>query len=161
MKDIHEPLKVIGTVERIIEYKDGIKETEVTEIKNTVLRTGREALAKSLANDVSSVYNYFINRMLFGDGGTSGGSLKSVDTQRTGLFGITRASKPVIATVDPNITTQVVFTSVLTFDDANGYAINEMALQLASGDLYSMVTFADLNKTSSMQITFNWRLSFV
>lgn len=161
MKDIHEPLKVIGTVERIIEYKDGIKETEVTEIKNTVLRTGREALAKSLANDVSSVYNYFINRMLFGDGGTSGGSLKSVDTQRTGLFGITRASKPVIATVDPNLTTQVVFTSVLTFDDANGYAINEMALQLASGDLYSMVTFADLNKTSSMQITFNWRLSFV
>ena len=161
MKDIHEPLKVIGTVERIIEYKDGIKETEVTEIKNTVLRTGREALAKSLANDVSSVYNYFINRMLFGDGGTSGCSLKSVDTQRTGLFGITRASKPVIATVDPNLTTQVVFTSVLTFDDANGYAINEMALQLASGDLYSMVTFADLNKTSSMQITFNWRLSFV
>jgi hypothetical protein len=99
--------------------------------------------------------------MLFGDGGTSGGTLKYVDTQRTGLFGITRASKPVISQIDPNIPSQVVFTSVLTFDDANGYALNEMALQMSNGDLYSMVTFADLNKTSSMQITFNWRLSFV
>jgi len=155
----HEAMTVIGVVERIIEYKDGSK--EVSEIKNTILRKGREALSKSLANIIGSTYDYFINRMLFGDGGTSGGNLKSVDTQRTGLFGITRSSKPVISQVDPNIPSQVVFTSVLTFDDANGYALNEMALQMANGDLYSMVTFADLNKTSSMQITFNWRLSFV
>ena len=99
--------------------------------------------------------------MLFGDGGTSGGTFKTVETQRNGLFGITRASKPVISTVDPSIQTQVVFTSVLTFDDANGFALNEMALQMANGDLYSMVTFADLNKTSNIQVTFNWRLSFV
>lgn len=159
MIDTHEPVKVIGTVQRVIEYKDGRK--EFLEYPNTVLRTGRGALAKSLSNNVNSVYEYYINRMLFGDGGTSGGTLKAVDTLRTGLFGITRASKPVIAVVDPELPTQVVFTSVLTFDDANGYALNEMALQMASGDLYSMVTFADLNKTSSMQITFNWRLSFV
>lgn len=155
----HEPLQVIGTVERIVEHLDG--RTERSQVRNTILRLGREALSKSLANNISSTYDYYVNRMIFGDGGTSGGTLKYVDTQRTGLFGITRASKPVIASVDPNIPSQVVFTSVLTFDDANGYALNEMALQMANGDLYSMVTFADLNKTSSMQITFNWRLSFV
>jgi hypothetical protein len=99
--------------------------------------------------------------MIFGDGGTAGGTLKVVDSARTALFGVTRASKPVISSVDPNILSQVVFTSVLSFDDANGYAINEMALQMSNGDLYSMVAFADLNKTSSMQITFNWRLSFI
>ena len=159
MNNIHEPVKVIGTVQRIIEYKDGTK--EVFEYKNTVLRNGREALARSLANDVSDIYEYYINRMLFGDGGTSGGTFKTVETQRNGLFGITRASKPVISTVDPSIQTQVVFTSVPTFDDANGFALNEMALQMANGDLYSMVTFADLNKTSNIQVTFNWRLSFV
>lgn len=159
MKNRHEAMKVIGTVERIIEYSDGRK--EISEIKNTILRKGREALSNSLANSIGSTYEYYINRMLFGDGGTSGGTLKYVDTQRTGLFGITRASKPVISNVDPNIPSQVIFTSVLTFDDANGYSLNEMALQMANGDLYSMVTFADLSKTSLMQITFNWRLSFV
>jgi len=55
----------------------------------------------------------------------------------------------------------VVFTSVLDYDEANGFQINEMALQMNNGDLYSMSTFADLNKTSSMQITWNWKLSFV
>jgi len=159
MKNRHEAMKVIGTVERIIEYSDGRK--EISEIKNTILRKGREALSNSLANSIGSTYEFYINRMLFGDGGTSGGTLKYVDTQRTGLFGITRASKPVISNVDPNIPSQVIFTSVLTFDDANGYSLNEMALQMANGDLYSMVTFADLSKTSLMQITFNWRLSFV
>ena len=128
MTNQHEAMTVVGVVERIIEYKDGSK--EVSEIKNTILRKGREALAKSLANSIGSTYDYFINRMLFGDGGTSGGTLKYVDTQRTGLFGITRASKPVISQIDPNIPSQVVFTSVLTFDDANGYALNEMALQM-------------------------------
>jgi hypothetical protein len=159
MKELHEPLKVIGTVERVIEYSDGSK--EVSEVRNTILRKGREALASSLANSIGSTYNFYINKMIFGDGGTSGGTLKVVDSSRTGLFGVTRASKPVISSVDTNMPSQVVFTSVLSFDDANGYAINEMALQMSNGDLYSMVNFADLNKTSSMQITFNWRLSFV
>jgi hypothetical protein len=99
--------------------------------------------------------------MLFGDGGTSGGVPKYVDTSRNGLFGITRALKPVIVTIDPTLPSQVVFTSVLDYEEANGFQINEMALQMNNGDLYSMSTFADLNKTSSMQITWNWKLSFV
>lgn len=159
MTELHEPLKVIGIVERIIEYSDGRK--EVSEVKNTILRKGREALASSLANSIGATYTFYINRMIFGDGGTAGGTLKVVDSARTALFGVTRAGKPVISSVDPNIPSQVVFTSVLSFDDANGYAINEMALQMSNSELYSMVAFADLNKTSSMQITFNWRLSFI
>lgn len=159
MIEEHDPVTIKGVVQMITEFRDGTKETR--EFPNTILRKGREALARSLANDVGSSYDYFISRMLFGDGGTSGGTLKSVETQRNGLFGITRASKPVISNVDANIPSQVIFTSVLTFDDANGYAINEMALQMSNGDLYSMVTFADLNKTEVMQVTFNWRLSFV
>lgn len=159
MIEEHDPVTIKGVVQMITEFRDGTKETR--EFPNTILRKGREALARSLANDVGSSYDYFISRMLFGDGGTSGGTLKSVETQRNGLFGITRASKPVISHVDANISSQAIFTSVLTFDDANGYAINEMALQMSNGDLYSMVTFADLNKTEVMQVTFNWRLSFV
>jgi hypothetical protein len=159
MIEEHDPVTIKGVVQMITEFRDGTK--EMREFPNTILRKGREALARSLANDVGGSYDYFISRMLFGDGGTSGGTLKSVETQRNGLFGITRASKPVISNVDANISSQVIFTSVLTFDDANGYAINEMALQMSNGDLYSMVTFADLNKTEVMQVTFNWRLSFV
>ena len=136
-------------------------EKKKREFKNTILRKGREALAKSLANELGDTYQFYVNRMLFGDGGTSGGSVKYVDTVRNGLFGITRASKSVIAQVDPNIPSQVVFTAVLGFSDANGYAINEMALQMSNGDLYSMATFLDLNKTDQMQITWNWRISYV
>ena len=132
-----------------------------TNYHNTVLRKGREALASSLANVLTGSYDYYIARMLFGDGGTSGSVPKYVATERNGLFGITRASKPVIATLDPNLPTQVLFTSILDYDEANGYTLNEMALQMNTGNLYSMATFADLSKTASIQITWSWRISFV
>jgi hypothetical protein len=154
-----EPVEVKGYVTVNIEYNDGRKEK--IEFKNTILRKGREALAKSLANDLGDTYQFYVNRMLFGDGGTLNNAPKHVDTNRNGLFGITRASKSVIAQVDPNISSQVIFTAVLNNTDANGYALNEMALQMSNGDLYSMATFLDLNKTDQMQITWNWRISFV
>jgi len=156
---MNEDIKTSGYVYGEIEYSNGTKKP--FEFKNTVLTKGREALAASLSNNFSGEYNFYISRMLFGDGGTSGGSKKYVNTNRNGLFGTTRASKPVISSIDPNTPYQAIFTSVLRFDDANGYALNEMALQMGTGDFYSMVTFPDLNKTSDMQITFNWRLSFV
>lgn len=148
-----------GHIQAIIEYKDGRKET--IEFPNSVLKKGREALAASLANAIGDTYNFYISRMLFGDGGTVSGTTKFVNTNRNGLFGITRAAKPVVASVDPNIPSQVIFTSVVTFAEANGFALNEMALQMNDGNLYSMATFPDLNKTAQMQITWNWRLSFV
>jgi hypothetical protein len=157
-------LKPKGAIEGIIKYKTGEEKKFLVKqiaFPNTVLRTGREALAASLANEIGDQFDFYVSRMLFGDGGTSSGVPKSVSTARNGLFGITRATKPVIATIDPNLRTQVVFTSVLDYEEANGYTLNEMALQMNTGDLYSMSTFADLNKTSAMQITWNWRISFV
>jgi hypothetical protein len=157
--EIVRNLKPYGHVQAIIDYECGKK--EIIEFPNTILAKGREALAASLANQYVGTYDYYINRMLFGDGGTSNGSTKYVASSRNGLFGITQASKPVIATVDANIPSQVIFTSVVSKSEANGAVLNEMALQMANGDFYSMVTFPDLSKTSQMQITWNWRLSFV
>jgi len=159
MIEVCESVTPKGHVQAIIEYDDG--RSEIIEFPNTILRKGREALASSLAYDIGDSYNFYISRMLFGDGGTTGGATKFVNTNRNGLFGITRANKPVIATVDPNVPSQVIFTSVIAFSEANGYVLNEMALQMNNGDLYSMVTFPDLTKTAQMQITWNWRLSFV
>ena len=122
---------------------------------------GRQALAKSLANDIGDVYEFYITRMLFGDGGTTGGVKKFVNASRTGLFGTTRLSKPVVSNVDTTIPEQVILTSVIAFDELVGIAINEMALLMANGSLYSLTTFPDLSKTSNMQITFNWRLNFI
>ena len=154
-----ESIRPIGTIELVIEYDNGKEEKRI--IDNTVLRTGRNALASSLANEFGDTYDFFVSRMLFGDDGTNAGVPKFVNSDRNGLFGITRANKSVISIIDVNLPSQVIFTSVLTFEEANGVALNEMALQMNDGDLYSMVTFADLTKTSSMQITFNWRINFV
>jgi hypothetical protein len=156
---MNEEIKALGDISGIIEYKDGT--SKEFSFRNTVLLKGRQALASSLARAFEGEYNLYISRMLFGNGGTSGGSKKQVNTSRNGLFGTEVASKPVLSNVDSNLPSQVTFTSVLRFNEANGNALNEMALQMSSGDLYSMVTFPDLNKTSEMQITFNWRLSFV
>lgn len=155
-----ETLNPQGRIEIIVEHKDGRK--EVGMVKNAILRKGRLALAKCLANEMEAggVFSYFVNRMLFGTNGTSEGQTKYVQTDRDGLFGETLIGKGVIATVDED-QAQVVFTSVLTYNDANGSTLNEMALRLNNGELYSMATFPDLNKTSSIQITFNWRVSFV
>lgn len=159
MSDCKESIKTLGHVYGTIHYKNG--ETKDFNFKNTVLSKGRQALASSLAKTFTGEYTYYISRMVFGNGGTSGGTKKYVNVNRNGLFGTEIASKPVISNVDNNMPNQVIFTSVLRFDEANGNSLNEMALKMSSGDLYSMVTFPDLNKTSEMQITFNWRLSFV
>jgi hypothetical protein len=159
MSEICETIKAKGEVHVTIEYDNG--KVEERFFRNTILLGGRNALAKSLANQVDDLYQFYINRMVFGDNGTSGGVPKFVDASRSGLFGVTKLSKPVIATIDPNIPYQAVFTSVITKSEVNGVALSEMALEMADGQLYSMVSFADLNKTSSMQITWNWRCSFV
>lgn len=148
-----------GEIFYTIEFSDGSIENKY--VKNTVLRKGRNALASSLANQIGDRYEYFISRMIFGSSGTSGGVPKFVNEERNGLFGITQANKTIISNVDPQIPYQSIFTSVLTFQEANGVTLNEMALVMNNGDLYSMATFPDLNKTSQMQITWNWRLSFV
>ena len=154
-----ENIKIKGEVEAIKQYKNG--DIEKFLVHNTILRTGRNALANSLANQYGDQYDYYISQMIFGENGTSSGTPKYVNTERNGLFGVTILSKGVISSVDVNIPSMVTFTSVVAFGDANGHNLNEMALRMNSGDLYSMVTFADLGKTSNIQIIFNWRISFV
>lgn len=152
--------KSIGKVEAIIKDRDS-KIQEIIKFDNNLLRNGREALASSLANQIGNSYDFFISRMIFGDGGTTDGVPKFVNTERTNLYGMTKASKAVVSTIDPNLKNQVIFTSILDYDDANGVALNEMALVMNNGKLYSMATFGDLNKTSSIQITWSWRISFI
>jgi hypothetical protein len=148
-----------GTVAIIIEDREG--HIEKLSYPNTILRTGRNALAASLANQYGDQYDFFVSRMIFGENGTDGGVPKFVNTNRNGLFGITLLTKGVISTVDPNIPSQVTFTSILAFDECNGHSLSEMALRMNNGDLYSMVTFPDLGKTSNIQITFNWIIVYV
>lgn len=159
---IESQIKTRGDVERIIEYKNGDK--EIKWFKNTVLTTGREALAKSLANDIGDSFSNYVTYMIFGNQGTTGsggGTPKYVPAHRTALFSTPLVSKSVFSTVDG---TQVIFTSVLSFAEfgvTHSEVIDEMALVLANNDLYSMVTFPRLTKTQEMQITWNWRLNFV
>lgn len=156
---INEAIQAKGDVEMILSFKDG--RTDILDMKNTVLLTGRRALAKCLANQIGDKFQFNITRMIFGDGGTQNGVKKFVNAGREGLFGITRVSKPALSNLDTSIPAQVIFTSVIRFDEAIGVTLNEMALQMANGELYSMITFPDLNKTEDLQLTFNWRLNFV
>jgi len=148
-----------GCIDIEIEHRSGKKETVFH--KNTVLRNGRIALASGLANVIGNSFQFYITRMLFGDEGTTSGVPKYVNADRNGLFGPTLLSKPIISSLDASIPTQAIFTSVVTFDELVGVNISEIALQMATADLYSMATFPDLGKTSDIQITFNWSLSFV
>lgn len=157
--NLSDELRAVGDVEIVIDKKDGSRETRY--VKNTVLRTGRRALARMLSNDLNDQFDFYVNRILFGDGGTVNGVKKYVDAGRQGLFGVTRVAKPVIANVDNSVPTQVIFTTVLGFEEVVGVTLNEMALQMANGDLYSMLTFSDLTKTEETQITFNWKVQFV
>lgn len=148
-----------GDVEAIISYSDGIEIKKYFE--NTVLSQGKAALAKSLANEQNSPYDFYISGMTFGNNGSVSGVPKEFDDSRTGLFGPTLITKNVISNISTSAPTTLICTAVLTFADINGYSLSEMGLLMKNGQLYSMVTFPDLGKTSNMQITFNWSVSFL
>lgn len=148
-----------GTVEIVSLFDDG--KVERFTINNKVLRSGRIALTKALANDFGPAFEYFVTGITFGSGGTLGGEPRFIDDTREGLFGPVVTTKSVISSINPDIPTQVTFTSVLTFDEGVGSTINEIALKLYSGDFFSMATFGDIVKTSSIQITLNWRINFI
>lgn len=156
---IKEETKCIGTVEGIIEYKDGNK--EIIKFNNTILRTGRSAVASCLANRIGNDFDFFINKMVFGDGGSAGSVPKKVNDNRTSLFGSAVVVVPVVSNINPENPAQVIFTSTIKYEDGNGYNLNEMALQMNNGDFYSMATFSGFAKASNMQITWIWRLTFI
>jgi hypothetical protein len=148
-----------GNIQAVIENKSG--SLDVIEFRNTILKTGRSALAFSLANRIGGDFDFFVSRMIFGDGGTNGSIPKIVPVERNGLFGSKIVDKPVVANIDSSNDSQVIFTSVVSFNEGNGFNLNEMALVLQTGDLYSMATFPGVSKTPQMQITFNWKCSFI
>jgi hypothetical protein len=157
--NVTEENQSYGDVEIICRWLDGREER--IDVRNTILKGGRRNLALGLANQIGDSFSFYITRMMFGDGGTQYGVKKYVNANRNGLFGTTRLIKPILANIDTTIPTQVILTSVIKFDDAVGVTLNEMALQMANGDLFAMTTFADLTKTEEMQIVFNWRINFV
>jgi hypothetical protein len=157
---IEDEVKVKGEVELLVHNRDGVLIDQI-KFPNAVLKKGREALAATVCNRIGGNFELFINRMLFGDGGTNSDTPKIVDAARNGLFGVTRVSKPVSVVIDSTNRYQVTFTSVISFDDGNGYTLNEMALQLATGDFFSMATFGGIAKTSGMQLTWLWTISFL
>ena len=157
---LEESIQQRGDVEIIIEHDDGSKEVQWR--RNCILQTAKKAQANALANNLSgSGYEYYIDSMIFGVNGTLGGAPKVVESSRNGLFGVTILNKSVTSTVNPQLLTQAIFTAVVGKDEANGNVINEMALVMKNGDLYSMVTLGGISKTSSMQIIFNWRISVI
>lgn len=155
---ISNDVKCKGDIKLIIEEND---QTKIIEFNNAVLSVGTSALASSLANKFGGYYDYYINKIVVGDGGSVGGVPKVVTSERNGLFGVTRALKPVVATIDPKLSSRVIFTSVLGPEDANGYLLNEFGLQMNNGNIYSMATTSGFNKTSQMRVTIVWSLTFL
>lgn len=148
-----------GDIEAFFKYRNG--KVEYRGWPNTVLNNGKAVLARTLAGDIGSSFQNYVCKMVFGDNGTIGDVPRFVDASREGLFGPAVISKNVIANIDPNNPTQVIFTAIMTYDDAVDATLNEMGLQLADESYYSVATFGDITKTSLMQITWNWKLSFV
>ena len=65
-----DKIKSVGQVEIVIEDENGIIKKVFA---NTVLANGRNALANVLANQIGDSFTFYIDRMLFGSNGTSGG----------------------------------------------------------------------------------------
>jgi hypothetical protein len=156
---VNEFIKQRGEVEVVIDHKDGKQERFV--VKNAILFSAKYAHANALCNNIGQTYQYYIQNMIFGTNGTFNGAPRVVDSGRNGLFGPTLVSKNVMSTVNPQMPNQAIFTAVIGFDEGNGNIISEMALMMKTGDLYSMVTLGGISKDSTIQITFNWRLTFV
>ena len=161
MNNLNEETSVVGRISGLIEYKNG--EKEEIKFKNTLLSTGREALAACLANRLNDQFDFYISAMMFGDNGTTtDGVPKYVAADRTALFGNPIVTKPVLQQIDEAVPTQALFVSVLPYNDpSNGYALSEMALRMENYNLYSMATFPNLTKTDQMQITWTWTVSFI
>lgn len=137
--------------------EDGKK--EIIDFPNQILRTGRYAVASALANSFSGSFDLYVGSMVFGTNGNVGGVPKEVEDTRTGLFGAVLLTKPIIASINEDLPSQVTFTSVMSFTEGNGSAISEMALVLSNDDYFSMASSGDISKTSTRQLTFNWRIT--
>lgn len=147
---LEEKVPVKGVIEVKIESQSLIMNLC---FNNKVLKAGK----KSLVQAVSGQTPPLITHMIFGNGGYSQGQLSTVTEDRNELFGVAQANKKVIGQVDD---TQSMYVAALEKDECNDSPINEIALQMSTGDLFSLATFPDLVKNNEMKITFKWKLIF-
>lgn len=169
MNEFNTNIESLGYGDIIIEDINGNK--TIKKFKNAILKTGREAIIKALTHTLQACSNtvgqfeyafpYYIKNMVFGNGGEVSGTPRAVNANQNGLYGVTVATKPVNSLINPSNASQAVFTAVLGFNDGNGYSINEIGLQMGTGDLYSLSTFSGIAKTSQIQITFSWNINIL
>jgi hypothetical protein len=155
-------LKTTGDVTCNIKYKNG--KTCSLSFPNTVVWTGRQALAEALTNTLGNgSTSIYIQSMNFGTNGVdTGGIPKIVAPDQNSLFGSSPvAVKPVSSSTDNSLPTQAIFSSTLLYGDAVGSALSCMGLMMANGNYYSIVTFPVLSKTNAMEINFIWRINFI
>ena len=154
---INELLIPKGHIRASIKYKNNTTKTLL--FKNQVLNKGKSFLARCLLEEYKGTLH--VANMLFGDGGTVNGTPKDVFPSAESLNGVTRIKKSIVSQIDPESPMEAIFTVIIGEEEGNDFTINEMGLELSDGSLFSLSTFADLNKTASMQITWNWRLMFI
>jgi len=128
--------------------------------QNTVLSSGKTLMARSLAGEVNDPFDFYISSMEFGIGGLDGSTPKTVSSGLTSLYLSAGVEVLVGRSWSNSAPTQATFTGTLNTETGNGLDINEAALKSANGDLFSMITFPSLSKTSSLQITLNWTIVF-
>jgi len=146
-----------GFIKAKITHKDTGK-TELIQFNNTILDGGKAFLAKCLLEEYPKLH---IKHMLFGDGGTVDGEPREVSPMQDKLNGVTRVKKTVVATIDSEMPTQLIFSVIIGENEGNNFPLNEMALELSDGTLFNLATFSDLNKTDQMEISWSWFVCFV
>jgi hypothetical protein len=154
MIDLVEPK---GFIKARIKHKNTGK-IEFIQFNNTILDGGKVFLAKCLLEEYPKLH---IKYMLFGDGGTVDGEPREISSMQDKLNGVTRVKKTVVATIDSEMPTQLIFSVVVGESEGNNFPLNEMALELSDGTLFNLATFSDLNKTDQMEISWSWFVCFV
>lgn len=139
-----------------IKYKNC--ETATLRYNNQLLNAGKGFLANCLLEGSKP---HIVN-MLFGDGGTVNGQPKEVIPTQDRLNGVIRLRKPIVAQIDPEFPSQVVFTVILSEKEGNDFTLNEMALEMSDGKLFNLSTFLDFNKTPDIEeISYCWFVVFI
>lgn len=129
---------------------------------NTVLRSGRAALARGLAGGQMPQ----VVAMIFGDGGDANElppdefGIRPVDPGRTGLFGVTRLKLPVTVQWLDQDPPAVLVQAKHGFDEGNGVTLNEMGLLLDDGQLLAMSTYPGFSKTPDISLVWDWEIEF-
>lgn len=144
-----------GYIKGKIRYK---YKTEEIGFSNKILDSGRKFLANLLLNNKDKIH---VSHMIFGDGGTENGNPKEISNEQTSIFGVTRLKKPVFAQIDPDNPMRVIFSITIKEDEGNDSVLNEMALELSDGTLFSMATFPNLNKSNLTEIDWEWDSIFI